>query len=300
MPNNHPIGFVTRPEAAKLYNRSQRALERDLDVALAIRDDEMLEHFRLVTKDGQIRHANDVVTEDVKRLISEGMSPAWLVEESWLDAKYGPKGTPKPRKAKGDPGENEAQSPEHQGPSQGRNQSESGSRGEPERRIGSDDVDYLKNQIQMLEQEKQQERKRHDTIVGKLFEQLAVKDKQISAWDDVTQGLTKALATGQLAPQLPGTSRTADQSGLASTVAPKATNNEDGPPAVVDVNPTTSSKKSDSPRNQVSRSRKPAPRKPSKRKSSPNKKTPAAKSKNIFEKHTPTLHKALGSVLRRS
>jgi hypothetical protein len=38
--------------------------------------------------------------------------------------------------------------------------------------------------------------------VAKLFQQLEVKDKQISAWDGVTQGLTKALATGQITPNI--------------------------------------------------------------------------------------------------
>ena len=210
MPNNPPSGFVTRPEAAKLYNRSQRALEHDLDVALAIRDDEILEHFKLVTKDGEVRQAADLMTDDVKQLVSQGMSPVWYVAETWLDAQYGRKGTSKPHKAKDDAGEKEAQSPEHQRSSQGRNERESGSRGEPKAKTGSDHIDFLENQIEMLEREKQQERKRHDTIVAKLFEQLSVKDKQISAWDDVTQGLTKALATGQLTPQLPVTSHTTD------------------------------------------------------------------------------------------
>jgi hypothetical protein len=38
--------------------------------------------------------------------------------------------------------------------------------------------------------------------VAQLFAQLEVKDKQISAWDEIMQAMTKGLATGQLLPQL--------------------------------------------------------------------------------------------------
>ena len=99
MPIDPPAGYLTRPEAAKLYNRSQRALERDLDTALRVGDRDVLSHFRLVTKDGEIRQAPEVTIEEVKELVSEGMTPVWYVEEPWLLETYGRKGEPKPQPA---------------------------------------------------------------------------------------------------------------------------------------------------------------------------------------------------------
>jgi hypothetical protein len=64
------------------------------------------------------------------------------------------------------------------------------------------DTAFLRDIIRRLEREKEQEQERHDRIVAKLFGELDVKNKQISAWDELTQGLTKALATGQIAPNL--------------------------------------------------------------------------------------------------
>lgn len=97
MPIEPPTGFLTRPEASRLYNRSQRALERDLNVAIGTGNDDVLPHFLLQTKDGQIRQATDVSVEQVKAFVAEGMSPVWHVEEAWLLDTYGRKGEPKPR-----------------------------------------------------------------------------------------------------------------------------------------------------------------------------------------------------------
>lgn len=44
MPIDIPAGYVTRPAAAETYNRSQRALERDLDVAILTQDEDVLVH----------------------------------------------------------------------------------------------------------------------------------------------------------------------------------------------------------------------------------------------------------------
>ncbi|QDU42858.1 hypothetical protein Mal52_13270 [Symmachiella dynata] len=203
-----PAGYLTRPEASKRYNRSQRALERELDGALAQQDAKQLIHWKLVTKDGQIRDGGTVTSEAVKELVAEGMNPAWYVSESYLVETYGFRGTSKPEKQP-------QVAPTTTGsdcwkPPSGQLAEDSQKSHTPEFR--SDDVEYLKERIRQLEREKQQEIERHDKIVSRLFEQLAVKDKQISAWDDVTQNITKGLATGQLQPRLPGAEATPTKS----------------------------------------------------------------------------------------
>ena len=183
-----PTGYLTRPEAARKFNRSQRALERDLTVALAIKDDETLVHWKLFTKDGVVRNGESVTAEIVKELIDSGMAPAWCIAETFLEETYGRKGEPRPARTFPEPAS--------------RAPGESSTR-EPARTVEQfDDASYLKQIIRTLEQEKDQERTRYDRIIAKLFEQLDVKDRQISAWDEVTQGLTKALATGQLTPNI--------------------------------------------------------------------------------------------------
>jgi hypothetical protein len=187
MPIDPPAGFLTRPEAARQFNRSQRALERDLNVALAIKDDASLVHWKLFTKDGIVRDGENVTAEIVKELVDTGMAPAWCIAEFFLQETYGRKGEPRPSRSFMDADHNARAAL---------------SASQPSKSVEAiaDDTAYLKQIIRTLEQKQDQERARYDQIVEKLFEQLDVKDRQISAWDEVTQGLTKALATGQLKP----------------------------------------------------------------------------------------------------
>lgn len=202
MPIKPPTGFATRPEASRLFNRSQRQLERDLDVACLAEDQEVLCRYMLMTKDGELRDAKDVTTQQVKQLQSDGMIPVWYVEASYLEEEYGRKGEPKPAKSS----ENvEAKVTLQQVPNASKSDPAGRHAGGTELKetpLLLSDAEFLHERIQTLEQQNQQEKDRHDRIVEKLFEQLDVKDKQISAWDEVTQGLTKGLATGQLAPRL--------------------------------------------------------------------------------------------------
>jgi hypothetical protein len=203
-----PNGYLTRPNAAKVFNRSKRALERDLEEAYKANDENVLEAFQLVTNDRQIRQAKEVTTELVERLKQDGKNPVWCVREAWLQTKFGRKGQPKPETtAKTDTGIDDQPSP----PNPGAGDREAPS--DPKQANGAepittadpvlpDDIDFLKERIRVLEREKQREIERNEQREAKLFDQLAVKDKQISAWDEVTQGLTRGLATGQIAPAL--------------------------------------------------------------------------------------------------
>lgn len=220
-----PAGYLTRPEAAKKYNRSQRALERDLDVALTIQDEELLSHWKLVTKDGIVRGGGDVTLKLVKQLVSDGMAPAWCIAESFLESKYGRKGAPRPSTLVRPL--SESISAESTRESKSQKSSRTSTNPLP------DETTFLKGLIQNLEREKEQERQRHDQIVAKLFQQLEVKDKQISAWDGVTQGLTKALATGQITPNIDHL--------LAPTRTKDSVPSEDDDRRVVDASPVVTS-----------------------------------------------------------
>jgi hypothetical protein len=189
-----PVGFTTRPEAPKLFNRSQRALERELEKAQAVQDKKVLQHWKLITKDGAIREGREVSTDDVKKLQSDGMVPTWCVEDSYLANKYGRKGESKPQGAR-----------ERKQTSQPKTIDEyrDNPAAKPDNmKLLPDDVGFLKERIRILEREKREEVERNENREAKLFAQLDVKDKQISAWDEITQGITKGLATGQITPNL--------------------------------------------------------------------------------------------------
>jgi hypothetical protein len=190
------LGFCTRPDAAAAYNRSQRALERDLDSALRAGDAAVLSHWKLRTKDDEIRVASDVTIKLVKQLHSDGHLPVWYVEKAYLEKRYGRKGTPKPQRVEPPAVAND--SPNTTGTRE---------KLAEERPVNNEsnampnEVDYLKERIRTLERERREEAKRNEEREAKLFEQLAVKDKRISNWDEITQGLMRGLATGQLRPE---------------------------------------------------------------------------------------------------
>jgi hypothetical protein len=276
MPIKPPAGCLTRPEAAKLFNRSQRALERDLKLALSMQAADVLDHWRLVTKDGEVRPALDVSTNDVKRLFTDGMTPTWYIEEDWLEQEYGRKGTPKPSKSQ------EPNKPPRQEASKSEDSvASSDSIPTPSMRSPlASDVVFLQERIRTLEREKKEEAERSENREAKLFEQLAVKDKQISAWDELTQGLARGLATGQLVPSLPaGQPKTTPEQSAANTTDSQS---QSVPTATV-VNDSS----------------------PETRKKSPGQKRSKSKPKQkrsitMFEKHTPTFHQLASRFIRRS
>ncbi|MEX1028333.1 MAG: hypothetical protein WD049_10085 [Candidatus Paceibacterota bacterium] len=205
MPIAPPLGFLSRPEASKRFNRSQRALERDLSLALDMRDADVLKHWQLLTKDGKAYEGREVTHHEVKQLIADGMSPTWYIEEAWLESEYGRKGSPRPAKVSplAEPTPPPSDSKETQTFS--RSPSPAGS----SEHFGAGDLEmlrsenaFLKERLRTMESEKQMDAERNERREAKLFEQLEVKDRQISAWDEITQGITKGLATGKLAPQL--------------------------------------------------------------------------------------------------
>jgi hypothetical protein len=163
-----PSGFLTRPEAAKVYNRSQRALERDLDQALLAGDSDVLDHYKLVTKDGQIRDAHEVTVEAVKKLVYEGMTPVWYVEESWLEERYGKKGSPRARQSP-EPSPLPVIPPRTEAPTVAGDV-------EAARHIDIDPVAMLREQLH-----------KHDQEIQYLRQELNIKNEQIAAANERTR-----------------------------------------------------------------------------------------------------------------
>ena len=285
MPIKVPPGYVTRPVAPQFYNRSQRALERDLDIALATQEETVLSQWKLFTKDDKERDAREVTTELVKQLQSDGMVPTWCVKHTYLEQKYGRKGSSKPSISKSATRQHESDQ-QNDRPSEATNRPVNGADSTPLAPM-PDDVAFLKERVRILEKERAEEQERQDQLIAKLFSQLDVKDKQISAWDEVTQGLTKALATGQLQPKL-----LAEEAGRRPDVSERVHDVK-----VVEENDVAKKEGS-------TVSQKPAKRKPqsiAKRKRAPknrNAKQPDAKKANWYD--TPTLNKVASRFFSRS
>ena len=81
-------GFITKTQAAQRYKRDFRNIGKDMAVAFAMRDDELLRHLKLRTKDGEIREGTDVTPDKVVQLQKEGMVPTWYLDTIHFDSKY--------------------------------------------------------------------------------------------------------------------------------------------------------------------------------------------------------------------
>ena len=276
MPAKPPDGCLTRPEAAKRFNRSQRALERDLNLAVSIRDADVLDHWYLVTKDGDLRGAAEVETEDVKQLVADGMTPTWYVEELWLEQEYGRKGTAAPRLSPERDIEPLSQ-PASEPPDPNRPPDTTPDL--PQDGLLSADTEFLRERIRTLEREKQEEAVRAENREARLFEQLAVKDRQINSWDEITQGLTRGLATGQLVLKTPAQP--------ASVRSRQDAGKESGPVQAATVVRNTAAVK-----RAGTKKKKSAPRPKARAKTTP--------PPSVFQKHTPTFYKVASGLLRRS
>lgn len=276
MPSKPPAGCLTRPEAAKLFNRSRRALERDLDLALSTQDADVLDHWCLVTKDGEVREATGVATDEVKQLVADGMTPTWYVQEDWLEREYGRKGTSRPARSRDHDKPSLQPTPELPKLDQSTDTASSSKSSLPS------EIVFLQERIRVLEREKKEEAERSEKREAKLFDQLAVKDKQINSWDEITQGLTRGLATGQLVPSLLGTgSETAP-----NHPAPNVADSQAQP-----VQDATLVEHQSSAKPKPTKKKTPARSKPKRKQKRP---------KGVFEKHTPTFHKLASGLLRRS
>lgn len=224
MSNTQTSPLITILEASKLVRRSERSLQRDINAALVAGQDAetkpaILEHLVLQLKEGdETRQVPgvDCNTSDAERARDEGKQPTWLLERSWTISEYGLK----PSAPDASMSEAEVEDTNLSAEQDSQSVPGHGDAISQATRIETsalpDNVAFLKQRIVTLEQEKQVEVQRYEREVERnekreqeLFEQLKVKDKQISAWDEISQGLTKGLATGQLRPDqtLPATTQ---------------------------------------------------------------------------------------------
>jgi len=209
-----PPGFSTRPKASKLFNRSERQLERDLVDALFLKDAEVLSHWVLVTKDDVVREGINVERGDAQKLTDEGMVPTWGVEGMYLEEKYGRKGQPKPTPSIEPPPDTSA-APENDVASESDENPSPTPEPTQQQRVPvedaplPDDMRYLKYRVLTLEAEQRSEKVRHekemererqrsDTVRDKLFDELDVKNDQIEAWDTVMQDIIERIAKGEI------------------------------------------------------------------------------------------------------
>ena len=250
-----PSGFLTRPKAAKVYNRAKKSLERDLEEAQNENDLDVLRAYKLVANDGMVMDAVKVTElhspneqEFVDSLKFSGKNPAWCVSEKYLSDTYGRKGASKPVK-------NDILNVEIAEP---RGESSFTNQMFEEKTNADSESDYLPNDVQFLKQrvreleteklrltaEKESEIARNEDREAKLFAQLAVKDTQISSWDGVTQSITRGLATGQLTPVIglqAQTEKSFNATKQTSSAQPQERQNDTA--AVLDVTTTTSAAK---------------------------------------------------------
>lgn len=180
MTNTQPKGFIARSKAVQNYNRSQRALQRDLDAALRTSDTALLESFRLVTKDSDVRSGTEVTIELVKSLTSKGMNPVWYVSERWLNETYGKKGAPRPQPKEG----SARKSPLDQEPIANRRVVEAspaaGNRFEDQIAERDEQIRYLRKELD-IKNEQIQEANARTRESNKLMEEL---QKMLAGWQE--------------------------------------------------------------------------------------------------------------------
>lgn len=219
-----------------------------------------------------------VTTGEVKQLVADGMTPTWCVREDWLEQEYGRKGTSKSAMSQDNDKPSAQPTPEEPNSEQSTDAIATASSESPlPSRIA-----FLQERIRTLEREKQEEAVRAEKREARLFDQLAVKDKQINSWDEITQGLTRGLATGRLVPSLLGSRSDSAPDRPTSDMADSQSRSlQDA--KLVEHQSTTKPK-----RTTKKRAAKTKPKSRQKR------------SKSVFEKHTPTFHKLASGLLRRS
>lgn len=158
MADKLPDGFLSKPDALEKHQKPERTFQRRLAKALLTRDAEFLNHFYLVTSDGEVRKGTDVAEGEVERLKNKGLYPVWHVEEEWFATEYDNKATIKVS----------GKAP---------NVHTATSQSAPSKDRSSFDREALVTEIESLNRELVRERKHNETIEG----QLVIKDEQIKA-----------------------------------------------------------------------------------------------------------------------
>lgn len=147
MDNASIPGFITRKQASERCKRAERTLQRYWSKAIEHRDETVLKNLKLRTEDGDVIEGKDVTKEKIDDLKKQGKNPTWFVHATWVERKYGPRlELSSTERAVGSPKVPEKESNSQHG----------------------DVVSLLKDQIQMLEQDKRE-----------LRDELKIKNDQI-------------------------------------------------------------------------------------------------------------------------
>lgn len=264
--DNTPIpGFITRRQASKLCQRSERTLQRYWSRAIELEDSRVLDHLKLRTEDGEITEGSEVSKQLIEDLKKSSKNPTWYVRATWAGKTYCARAHEKSPKEKSD------------------------AAGEPPKSDGLETTDsqvvaLLKDRIERLEQDKQI-----------LRDELKIKNEQISQAserDRETHLLMRDLheLLRDMQQRLPA------QSQPAHTLSPPAAAvrpiDATKPTTVVTASPVAKSEKG------TRRSRTNAAPQKSKRSSATRSKTSPAKPKSRSKKQskprwyeTPTLNK---------
>lgn len=269
-------GFITRKQASERCKRAERTLQRYWSRAIELADAEVLGRLKLRTEDGEVIEGPDVTKELIDQLKRGRKNPTWYVHAGWVAKAYGPRldddTTDKRRQADGGVGDSDPQTPPV---------------------YDSQVISLRDERIRQLEQDKQD-----------LREELKIKNEQIKEANE------RDRETHVLMRDLHGLLRDMQQRLPAITPS-----NPPLPAATAPLEPADNGRgqdpvarrKTKTPNTQKPARR--APRKPPPSKTTRATKPPSSnrikrqrtpkKPSGLFERHTPTFHKALSVLLRR-
>jgi len=269
-------GFITRKQASERCKRAERTLQRYWSRAIELADAEVLGRLKLRTEDGEVIEGPDVTKELIDQLKKRRKNPTWYVHAGWVAKAYGPRldddTTDKRRQADGGVGDSHPQTPPV---------------------YDSQVISLRDERIRQLEQDKQD-----------LREELKIKNEQIkeaNERDRETHVLMRDLheLLRDMQQRLPAiTSSYPPLPAATPPVQPPDT----GCQQDAGAEPKTKNPKTEEPARR-------APKKTSASKTTRLTKQPASKRRKkpraskkpsgLFERHTPTFHKALSVLLRR-
>jgi len=84
-------GFITRKQASERCKRAERTLQRYWSRAVEYQENKILQRLRLRTEDGQVIDGRDVTKELIDKLKKSRKNPTWYVHGSWVARTYGPR-----------------------------------------------------------------------------------------------------------------------------------------------------------------------------------------------------------------
>ena len=268
-------GFITRRQASERCKRAERTLQRYWSRAIELADAEVLGRLKLRTEDGEIIEGPDVTKELIDQLKKGRKNPTWYVHADWVEKAYGPRldadAADKRRQADGAVGDSNPQTPPVY------DSQVISLRDERIRQLEQDKQDLreeLKIKNEQIKEANERDRETH-LLMRDLHELLRDMQQRLPAITPSYPPLPAATAPVQSAD-----TRRQDASAASNAKSPKKDKPARRAPKKTSTSKTTRLTKQ------------PA----SKRRKKPR---ASKKPSSLFERHTPTFHKALSVLLRR-